>query len=137
MRSAVGGDQIQCVLRSVGTFGVSPPAVNVLELRANMMDPAQGGTDGGRGYNVPSILGMQVGAPYFHAGNARTLEESLDSIFDAHSKALAEGTFLNGATLEQDRAAIVAYLLSIDESTTVVPLPAVAGPDGGSFCAPP
>jgi hypothetical protein len=137
MRSAVGGDQIQCVLRNVDTFGSSPPAVNVLELRANMTDAAQGGVDGGKGYNVPSLLGMQVGAPYFHAGNARTLEESLDEIFEGHAKALAEGTFLQGATLEQDRAAIVAYLLSIDESTTTVPLPATAGPSGGSFCAPP
>lgn len=137
MRSAVGGDQIQCVLRNVGTFGTSLPAVNTLELRTNMVDVAQGGTDGGRGYNVPSLLGMQVGAPYFHAGNARTLEESLDVIFNQHSKALAEGTFLEGGTAEQDRAAIVAYLLSIDESTTVVPLPTNPGAEGGSFCAPP
>ncbi len=139
LRSAVGGDQIQCVLRHVGTFGISPAQVNVLELRADMnpaMPPAQGGAVGGLGYNVPSVLGMQVGAPYFHAGNARTLEEAMDAIFDAHSKALADGTFLTGATLEQDRAAMVAYLLSLDEATTTLPIPA-AGAEGGVLCVAP
>ena len=131
------GDQIQCILRNVGTYGMSPGAINVLELRTNMMTAGQGdpAKDGSMGFNVPSMLGMQVGAPYFHAGNARTLEEALDAIFDGHSKALAEGTFLTGATLEQDRAAMVQFMLSVDESTAVVPLPAAAGADGGSFCA--
>jgi cytochrome c peroxidase len=29
----------------------------------------------GKGFSPPSLLGIQTGAPYFHGGNARTLEE--------------------------------------------------------------
>ncbi len=85
-------DQIQCVLRPVGTIvanttaggvptGASPAAVGLLELRQDMKTGAQGagnanaaGSDLTQGYNVPSLLGLQVGGPYFHAGNARTLD---------------------------------------------------------------
>jgi YVTN family beta-propeller protein len=129
-------DQIQCVLRPVGTFGVSPPDVNVIEVRANMMTKAQGDEMNGKGFNVPSILGMSVGAPYFHAGNARTLEELFASLFDAHTKALAvdPGTFLGKP---EEVQAMVAFVLSIDEDTPVIPLPATPGPGGGDFCAAP
>jgi YVTN family beta-propeller protein len=137
MRSAVGGDQIQCVLRPVDTFGIGPADVNVLELRGDGT-VAQGGAANGNGYNVPSILGMQVGAPYFHAGNARTLEELLDTaLFAKHATILAEDGFLEGASAAADRAALVQYLLSIDESTPIKALPATAGAQGGSFCAAP
>jgi mono/diheme cytochrome c family protein len=129
-------DQIQCVLRPVGTFGVSPPDVNVIEVRANMTAKAQGDEMIGKGYNVPSILGMSVGAPYLHAGNARTLEELFSSLFSVHSNALAKdpATFL--ATPEEVQA-LVAFVLSIDEDTAVIPLPATPGAGGGDFCAAP
>jgi YVTN family beta-propeller protein len=77
-------DQINCVLRDVGTFpamgtaGVVPSGVTVKEVRQDMMTPAQGAT----GFNIPSLLGMVTGAPYFHAGGARTLEEALSFPFD-------------------------------------------------------
>ena len=90
-------EQLQCILRPVGTIvangavptGVSPAAVNVLELRQDMVTGAQGAggvnaSDFTTGYNIPSLLGVQVGAPYFHAGNARTLEEALSSTFQGH-----------------------------------------------------
>jgi hypothetical protein len=125
------------VLRPVDTFGVGPADVNVLELRGDGT-VAQGGAANGNGYNVPSILGMQVGAPYFHAGNARTLEELLDTaLFAKHATILAEDGFLEGASAAADRAALVQYLLSIDESTPIKALPATAGAQGGSFCAAP
>jgi len=130
-----GGDQIQCVLRAVGTFGVSPTDVHVVELNASLTT-AQGGAPDGKGYNVPSILGMSVGAPYFHAGNARTLEELFDGMFAGHHGAVAATGFLSGATATQDRDALIAYLLSIDESTTPLTVPAL-GAQGGVFCAAP
>jgi hypothetical protein len=102
-----------------------------------MVQIGQGGTENGKGFNVPSILGMQVGAPYFHAGNARTLEELLDDVFATHRAALADAGFLDGATEAEDRAALVAFLLSIDESTTVIAGPLTPGADGGVFCEPP
>ena len=133
--AAAGGDQIQCVLRDVSTYGVSPADVNALELRTDMSTPGQGNAANGLGFNVPSILGMSVGAPYFHAGNARTLEESLDVMFAGHTLALSpSSTFLDGAN---DKAALVAYLLSIDETTAPDAIPTEAGAFGGVFCASP
>jgi len=35
-------DQLQCMIRPVGTFGVAPAAVGVAELRADMVTVAQG-----------------------------------------------------------------------------------------------
>ncbi|MEQ9325516.1 MAG: hypothetical protein RIF41_40500, partial [Polyangiaceae bacterium] len=125
-------DQIQCVLRPVGTFGISPPGVGTVELRGDMVSVGQGNEPSGRGFNVPSILGMQVGAPFFHAGNARTLEELLSSLFSGHHAALNDGF----APTNQDVAHLVAYLLSIEESTIPWTLPAL-GADGGDFCAAP
>jgi hypothetical protein len=76
---------------------------------------------------------MQVGAPYLHAGNARTLEELLSAIFAGHHAALTPGFAPQG----QDLANLVAYLLSIDEGKTALALPTTAGANGGDFCAAP
>ncbi|NUO53272.1 MAG: hypothetical protein HOV80_30865 [Polyangiaceae bacterium] len=132
--TAPGGDQIQCVLRNVGTFGISPADVGVIELTAPMTGAlGQGNGIDSKGFNVPSILGMSVGAPYFHAGNARTLEEMFGELFASHHRALSpDASFLLSDT---DRTALVAYLLSIDESTMPIPGPATPGANGGSFCA--
>ena len=123
-------DQIQCVLRNVGTYGVSAPDVNIAELRGNMATPSQG--DGNppssptsdptsdevynvRGFNVPSLYGLSVGAPYFHAGNARSLEELLSEIFDKHRRAFNADPEVwdNPKAIEN----LVHYLLSIDGDT--------------------
>ncbi|TKD11917.1 YncE family protein [Polyangium fumosum] len=129
-----GLDQIQCVLRPVGTFGISPATVNVIEVRADMVAKAQGDEAIGKGFNVPSLLGMQVGAPFFHAGNARTLEELFSNTFVAHNKALAAPSYLTGPS---DIENLVAFVLSIDEDTTPIDLPAMPGAKGGDFCAAP
>ena len=102
--------------------GVSPAAVNVLELRQDMVTGAQGagrgerGNDFTAGYNIPSLLGLQVGAPYFHAGNARTLEELFNTTLSSAHYAVARGAVFTPTptTVRQ----LVAYLLSIDGSTT-------------------
>jgi YVTN family beta-propeller protein len=136
-------EQIQCVLRPVGTIkanaavptGVSDPAVNVLELRQDMVTGAQGagGTNANDftfGFNPPSLLGMQVGAPYFHAGNARTLEEAFGPTFLGHHQSAVAQVFNPTAPQIQQ---LVAFLLSIDESTPTVAIPA-AGNRGGDIC---
>ncbi len=130
-----GLDAIVCALRPVGTFGVAEPGVGVAELRQDMAAPAQGNEADGKGYNVPSLLSMTVGAPYFHAGQVRTLEALLASPFDAHREALATG-FLAPGSPDRDAkvAALVQFLLSIDEDQAPVALPAL-GPTGGTFCA--
>jgi hypothetical protein len=121
-------DQINCVLRAVGTFpsqasgeekrGVAPPPdrspVLVREWRADMTTLALGAT----GFNIPSLVGVAADAPYFHAGNARSLEELFDPVFAPHHQALAPG-FLpqSSETRLADVQALVAYLLSIDDDS--------------------
>jgi len=116
--TAGANDQIQCVLRDVGTFatsGVFPTGIVLAEVRADMTTTAQGAT----GFNPPSLLGMVTGAPYFHGGNARTLEEAFGATFEKHHKALST-LFSPSAT---ELAQLVAYVSSIDNDSTVVPVP--------------
>jgi hypothetical protein len=131
-------DQILCAIRPVGTFKVAESGVGIAELRADMKTVAQG--DGspegeGRGYNVPSLLGVASGAPYFHAGNTRTLEALFSSTFQTHFRALAPNllTESDSAVVEQNIDALVQYLLSIDEDAKFPALPD-PGAAGGSLC---
>ncbi len=113
-----GGGTIQCVLRAVGTFpssgnvGVAPAGVTISERKENMIDTANGAT----GFNPPSLLGTSAGAPYLHAGNARSLEELLSSTFRSHYRAF-DVNFTPSATQVRQLAA---YLQSIDESAPTV-----------------
>jgi cytochrome c peroxidase len=125
-----GAEQLQCILRPVGTFNVAPAAVGVAELRQDMTTLAQGGAATGRGYNPPSLLGMQVGAPFFHAGQARTLEEVLDAVFVGHHQSAIASTF---SPTDAQKAELVQFLLSIDTETDVVAVPA-KGATGGDLC---
>jgi DNA-binding beta-propeller fold protein YncE/mono/diheme cytochrome c family protein len=125
-----GAQQIQCVLRPVGTFNIAPAEVGILEVRENMSTPAQGAAANGNGFNPPSLLGVQVGAPFFHAGNARTLEELFDNMFAGHHQSAVAQVFTPNAT---DIRQLVAYLLSIDESTLAFPVVA-KGATGGDLC---
>ncbi|MBX3229667.1 MAG: hypothetical protein KIT84_04970 [Labilithrix sp.] len=131
-----GLDSMICALRPVGTFGVAEAAVGVAELRQDMATPGQGNELDGKGYNVPSLLSMTVGAPYLHAGQVRTLEALLASPFEVHREALKSG-FLAPGTPDREAkvAALVQFLLSIDEAAAPLAEPAL-GPNGGSFCAP-
>jgi mono/diheme cytochrome c family protein len=127
-------DQLVCALRPVGTFGVAEPAVGVAELRRDMLTPSQGNEADGKGFNVPSLLSVAVGAPYFHAGQVRTLEGLFETPFEAHREALKAGFLAPGApNREANLAALVSFVLSIDEDTPVIAEPAL-GPAGGSFC---
>jgi DNA-binding beta-propeller fold protein YncE len=131
-------DQINCVLRSVGTFppqptpdtanpmpnpvkeGITAPgAPVVLEVRQDMATLALGAT----GFNVPSLLGLAAGAPYFHAGNARTLEEVFDPVFSAHHRAIVPDFLDDSSQRTDDVRALVSFLLSMDEETPVEPVP--------------
>jgi hypothetical protein len=128
--TAGANDQIQCVLRSVGTFpttGTTPVViagspVQLAEVRADMVATAQGLS----GFNPPSLLGLGSGAPYFHGGNARTLEEVFDPAFTAHYQAMSVNFLTTPATRATEVRQMVAYLLSIDESTAPLTVPAAA-----------
>ena len=133
--AANGGlDQIQCILRPVGTFAANDGRAGASELRADMKTVGQGNETDGKGFNPPSLLGLGTGAPYLHAGGALTLESMLSTQFKGHHGALAPG-FL--ADDDKDRAQkidwLVQYLLSIDEEKATQAIPA-AGAKGGDFC---
>jgi DNA-binding beta-propeller fold protein YncE len=130
-------DQIQCILRPVGTFGVGDGKSGFAELRADMKTPAQGNETDGKGYNPPSLLGVSTGAPYLHAGGALTLESLFGDGFKGHHGALAPG-FLDAYDAQRAQKIdwLVQYILSIDESQATYPVP-VAGAKGGDFCVAP
>lgn len=98
-----------CNLRDVGTFGVG----GAPEVRAN-------GTAamGERGFNPPSLLGLTVGAPFFHHGAAPDLEAIFEADFRAHFQAGNP----NFNPTAGERAALVAFLRSIDTSTPPFPV---------------
>jgi len=148
-----GGESVQCVMRNVGTFNLAEKGVGIAELRGtNMKDIAQGGgvalrpnADGdnnpandpkaGIGYNVPSLLGVATGAPFMHAGNARTLEAMLKDTFSTHHQALAPNFLLESDPKDVERQvdALVQYLLSIDEDKAPQASPS-PGAKGGALC---
>lgn len=111
-------ERITCVLRKVGTFVQADP----LERKANAASNAQGAT----GFNPPSLLGLATSAPYLHHGKAKTLNEVLtDSAWSQH---LVSGN-PNFTLTAQQATQLAAYLLSIDDDTTVV-----APPAGSDIC---
>lgn len=147
-----GGESVQCVLRNVKTFKNAEPGVGIAELRNDMITPAQGGGNVARpnadgdnnadndpkaniGYNVPSLLGVATGAPYLHAGNARTLEALLASQFSSHHQALAPNFLLESDpdVVQKQIDELVQYLLSIDEQSYPLDLPK-PGAQGGALC---
>jgi hypothetical protein len=134
-------EQLQCVLRPVGTIGTDPgngtpppgvsdPSVNTIEVRQDMVTAAQGAGDTGRGFNPPSLLGLSVGAPYFHAGNSRLLEGIFDAAFTAHHQSAVAAVFAPDANQQRQ---LIAYLLSIDEDEPVFAIPPI-GRTGGDLC---
>lgn len=136
--NAAAFDQILCAVRPVGTFNVAEPGVGIAELRADMKTVSQGAGNPegeGAGYNPPSLLGSSIGAPYFHAGNARTLEALLGETFETHHTALAPNFLIESD--EAERAARVEelayFMLSIDEGTEYFDIPD-PGAEGGSLC---
>jgi len=143
-------EQLGCIMRPVGTLGplgagnvpagVSAPEINVLELRQNMVTGGQGSglipAEPTAGLNPPSLLGLQVGAPFFHAGNARTLEEVFDPRFQGHYQSAVANIFdpnsTAGMTANQKRK-LVAYLLSLDEDEATFAIDPKSA-NGGDIC---
>jgi cytochrome c peroxidase len=111
--------QVACVLRNVGTFGsdtLETRAVKNADGTVNLQARAQGRL----GYNVPSLYGMALGAPFFHHGKAATLEALFDdSTWSAHATAGNPNWLLQGsdAQVAQRKADMIAFLLSIDATT--------------------
>ncbi len=107
-----------CTVRRVGTFDADGPSGHGAdEVRQN--GAAAQGVDG---FNVPSLLGIGLGAPYLHNGAAVTLEELFDPSgdFTDHLRA-GNQVFVPTATQVAD---LIAVLRTIDDSTPTFPIPA-------------
>ena len=128
--------QVGCVIRNVATFGVRSmtgvdlAATSALEQRQAMMSGAGTRAQGAAGYNVPSLYGLQLGAPYLHHGQARTLEELLDprGAWRTHVQA-GNAVFLETDTTGAERADLIQFLLSIDARPETQEIPVPAGFD--------
>lgn len=118
--------QVACVLRNVGTFGVpgNAAATDALELRvppASKNPPSR--AEGRAGYNVPSLYGLALGAPYLHHGQAPTLTDLFaNPAWGFHTSA---GNANFGVTLQQTGKLddLIAFLVSIDATTPELALP--------------
>jgi DNA-binding beta-propeller fold protein YncE/mono/diheme cytochrome c family protein len=124
--------QLACVLRNVGTFGVPDDAVttDALEKRATGALRAEGRA----GYNVPSLYGLALGAPYLHHGQAPTLSNLFsDPRWNFHTSA-ANANFSLTLAQPGKLGDLTAFLLSIDATTAEVALPNDPG-TGASFDA--
>ncbi len=110
--------QFQPVLRNVGTF--DPNGRN--EVNGNA-----GRAQGGFGFNPPSLLGVFSNKRFFHNGEVLSLEELLRGVgcVDPDPTGCAAHDF--SSFPEEDRAAAVKFLRSIDERTPFFPASAPAG----------
>jgi hypothetical protein len=128
--AAIPVAEVACALRNVGTFGVpdDTAATDALEQR-----PANGvlaRAEGRAGYNVPSLYGLALGAPFLHHGQAASLEQLFtDPRWEFHTGA---GNANFGFTLDDPAklADLVAFLWSIDPAQGEFVIPQVAE---GSF----
>lgn len=120
--------QLTCNIREVGTFGVPADSArtNAVEVApGRAATPSAGGAmvmtsraQGRRGYNVPSLYGLQVGGPFLHHGQAKTLEELFsDSKWGNHWKAGNLNFLSNTTTAAAERQDLINFLWSIDAST--------------------
>lgn len=144
--------QLSCTLREVGTFGVPMDSTrtNALEVApGRAATPSAGGAmvttsraQGRRGYNVPSLYGLQVGGPFLHHGQAKTLDELFsDGKWGTHWKAGNLNFLSNGTTAAAERQDLINFLWSIDASTQEQAVPAggfdtttAAGQTTGCVC---
>jgi DNA-binding beta-propeller fold protein YncE len=128
-------DQLTCGVRNVGTFAVAQAEAGYAELRPDLITPASGNDPDSKGYNIPPLLNTVTGAPYFHGGNALSLEAVFSPTFATHYQALSSNFLPAADAGRADKvAALIQYLLSIDNDTPTIAVPAL-GATGGSFCA--
>jgi len=132
--TAVGIGEAACVLRNVGTFGVPGDQGSTDALEIRIANGAAVRSEGRAGYNVPSLYGLALGAPYLHHGQSPSLTELFTNPeWGAHTDAGSANFSLTlaGAGKVDD---LVAFLLSIDASTPEFPVPMDPG-TGASFDA--
>jgi YVTN family beta-propeller protein len=119
----LGVPQSACSQRNVGTFGdrLNGAVTDALELR-----PASGQlvrAQGRAGYNVPSLYGLALGAPYLHHGLAPTLKDLFTNpSWELHT---ASGAANFPLVLAQPGKLddLISYLVTIDAATPELAVP--------------
>jgi hypothetical protein len=112
--SALGPGQFPGVLVNVGTFTTTG---RTNELRFNGSDISQSILPlGANGFNIPSLLSVHETRPYFYSGLAQTLTNVLDGSVDGNG-----GTQVHFVANAVQRAQLVQFLLSIDQTTPTFP----------------
>lgn len=112
--SEVTAGQLNRFLCKVGTFNAAAP--NELKGGGVAGQVNTDGANGALGFNIPSLLSVAAGQPYFHSGDALTLEEVLDNL--EHRQ---RGTGVDTLTNATDRAKLAKFLASIDITTPNFP----------------
>lgn len=123
-------EQVACSIRNIGTFG---PEALEKRIVATPTGPSAVVAQGAKGYNVPSLYGMSLGAPYLHHGAAATLEDLFDESNPAFASHITAGNpnWILGRSAEEVAEAktdLINFLLSIDATTVEQAIP--AGFDG-------
>jgi hypothetical protein len=122
----IAPNQVACVLRNVGTFGVfgDTAATDALEIKNSATLPAPR-AQGRGGYNIPSLYGLAAGAPYLHHGQARTLQDLFTSSkYEFHTNAGNANFSVTLAANPQNVTDLVSFLLSIDADQAEIAPPA-------------
>jgi hypothetical protein len=125
--TAIGIGEAACELRNVGTFGVpgDSGATDALELR--IANGAAVRAEGRAGFNVPSLYGLAVGAPYLHHGQSPSLSELFTNDqwgFHTNAGNANFSVTLGGAGKVDD---LISFLLSIDATTQEIAVPTDPG----------
>jgi hypothetical protein len=103
--------QLTRFLVNVGTF--DPVAFNEVRGVGTTIVTANGAL----GFNIPSLLSVFAGAPYFHGGGAPTLDDVMNNVTHRSAGTGGVDTLSNAA----DRAKIAKFLKSIDAATPRFP----------------
>lgn len=131
--AAVPIAQAACSLRNVGTFGVPTDGgkTDALEQRPFMGSLVR--SEGRAGYNVPSLYGVALGAPYLHHGQSPSLSDLFtNTAWQFHTNAGNANFSLQLAGTGVDD--LSAFLTTIDASTPEINVPTDPG-SGDSFDA--
>ena len=111
LTETITGGQLVRFLASVGTFDSA--AFNEVRGVGTTIVPANGAL----GFNIPSLLSVFAGGPYFHSGSAPTLDDALANVTHRSAGTGGVDTLASAA----DRARIVKFLKSIDAKTPTFP----------------
>jgi YVTN family beta-propeller protein len=110
--------QVACAIRNTNTFGIPGDAEATAAIEVK---PNDSQAQGEKGFNIPALYGLAVGAPYLHHGQAATLNDLFTN--PAWNDHLRAGNPVFVPT-EAEVDDLIAFLLSIDADAPEMTTPA-------------